>query len=62
LDDTARVPALEHVAGGLRSALLPHHSALGLHLSDLAVLAAWTVAALAIALRRFSWLPREAAA
>ena len=59
-DDVATVLPLEHVSGGLRAALGAHGNGLGLRLSDLAVLLAWTAAALVIALRRFSWLPREA--
>jgi ABC-2 type transport system permease protein len=61
LDDAARILPLEHVASGLRSALEPH-SGLGVHTSDLAVLAAWTAVALVIALKRFSWLPKDAPA
>jgi hypothetical protein len=57
-DDVARVMPLEHVASGLRSALQPH-TGLGLHPADLAVLAAWAAVALALALKRFSWLPQE---
>ena len=59
-DDAAHVLPLEHVAGGLRAALGAHGGGLGLRFSDLAVLLVWTAVALAIALRRFSWLPREA--
>jgi ABC-2 type transport system permease protein len=59
-DAAARALPLEHIANGLRTAVEPHHG-LGLHLSDLAVLALWTAVALAVALRRFSWLPRAAA-
>jgi ABC-2 type transport system permease protein len=58
-DDAARILPLEHVASGLRASLEPHHG-LGLRASDLAVLVAWTVVALAVALRRFTWLPRAA--
>jgi hypothetical protein len=59
-DDAAGVLPLEHVASGLRAALGAHGSGLGLRFSDLAALFAWTAVALAIALRRFTWLPREA--
>jgi ABC-2 type transport system permease protein len=60
-DDVARALPLEHVASGLRTALRPHDG-LGVHAADLAVLALWTAAALAVALRRFTWLPRDMAA
>jgi ABC-2 type transport system permease protein len=60
-DDAARVLPLEHVANGLRSALQPH-TGLGVHPEDLAVLALWAAVALAIALRRFSWMPQDAPA
>ena len=59
-DDVARALPLEHVSSGLRASLAAHGGGLGLRFTDLAVLLAWTAVALAIALRRFSWLPREA--
>jgi ABC-2 type transport system permease protein len=57
LDDIAQILPLEHVASGLRGALQPHGPGLGLHAGDVAVLIVWTAVALAVALRRFSWLP-----
>lgn len=61
LDDVATLLPLEHIASGLRSALQPH-TGLGVRPIDLAVPAAWTAVALVIALKRFSWMPRDAPA
>jgi len=60
-DDAAKALPLEHVANGLRSALQPH-TGLGVHPGDLAVLALWAGVALAVALKRFSWMPQDAPA
>jgi ABC-2 type transport system permease protein len=57
LDDAARLFPLAHLANGLRVALDPARPGLRLSLDDLAVLSAWGVAGLVVAVRRFSWLP-----
>jgi ABC-2 type transport system permease protein len=54
----ARVLPLEHMANGLHRAFLLTSPAIGMTAVDLAVLAAWTAVGLAVALRRFQWLPR----
>lgn len=55
----ARVFPLEHLAHGLRSAMLPGATGIRLDAGDLAVLCAWALAGLAIAVWRFDWLPRS---
>jgi ABC-2 type transport system permease protein len=60
LRDIASVLPLQHLAHSLHHAFDPH-SGLGLSGTDLAVLGAWALAALAIAIRRFSWLPTRTA-
>jgi hypothetical protein len=49
---------LEHLAHGLRHAILPAAGGTHLDSRDLAILLAWAAAGLAIAVRRFDWLPR----
>jgi ABC-2 type transport system permease protein len=56
LRDVARALPLEHVSHGLHHAFDPN-GGLGLSLVDVAVIAAWTALAFAVAVRRFSWLP-----
>ena len=56
LRDLASVLPLARVAHGLHHAFDPH-SGIGMSAIDVLVLAAWTTAALAIAVKRFSWLP-----
>lgn len=48
---------LEHLAHCLRHAILPGASGIRLDGADLAILLAWALAGLAIAVRRFDWLP-----
>jgi ABC-2 type transport system permease protein len=61
LDAAAHVLPLEHLAHGLRHAVLPAAGGLRIEATDLGVLIAWAVAGLVIAVRRFEWLPRAAA-
>jgi ABC-2 type transport system permease protein len=61
LDAAAHVLPLEHLAHGLRHAVLPAAGGLRIESTDLGVLIAWAVAGLVIAVRRFEWLPRAAA-
>ena len=58
LDAAAKAFPLEHLAHGLRHALLPTATGARLDPVDLAVLLAWTLAGGLIAIRRFQWLPR----
>jgi ABC-2 type transport system permease protein len=57
LVDIADVFPVRHLAAALLSAYNPHTHGAGIAWADLAVLAAWGVAGLAVALRRFSWAP-----
>jgi ABC-2 type transport system permease protein len=59
-DAVARAFPLEHLAHGLRQAILPGASGLRIDAGDLAVLLAWALAGLVIAVRRFQWQPVEA--
>lgn len=59
LDTLARVFPLEHLAHGLRHAMLPGATGLRLDAGDLGLLVAWALAGLAIAVWRFDWLPRS---
>lgn len=49
---------VRHLADALRTAYSPFTRGSGFSWSDLAVVAAWGVAGLVVAVRRFSWLPR----
>jgi ABC-2 type transport system permease protein len=61
VNDIATVFPLAHVAHGLHRAFDPTHSGLGLGVTDLLVLAAWTGCAFVFAVRRFTWLPHGTA-
>jgi ABC-2 type transport system permease protein len=60
LQDVARFFPVEHLADGLHHAFDPAAQGSGIAGVDLAVLAAWAVAGLAVALSRFSWTPSTA--
>lgn len=60
LQNVARVFPVQHLADGLHSAFNPAQG--GFVGSDIAVLLVWGVVGLAVAVRRFSWLPRVATA
>jgi ABC-2 type transport system permease protein len=62
LRHVARFFPVEHLAHGLHNAFDPAVHGVGIVWSDLAVLAAWGVVGLVVALRRFSWTPAVAAA
>ena len=62
LNHIASALPLQHLAHGLHHAFDPTTHGLGISPIDLAVLAAWALAALALATRRFTWLPRTNAA
>jgi ABC-2 type transport system permease protein len=53
---------VQHLADGLHHAYDPATQRTGLVWSDLAVLGVWALVGIAVALRRFSWLPAAAAA
>ena len=57
LIDVAKIFPVRHLAAALLSAYNPYTKGAGFAGGDLLVLAAWGVVGLAIALRRFSWLP-----
>jgi ABC-2 type transport system permease protein len=57
LADIGKVFPIEPLAAALLAAYNPHTTGSGLRWGDLAILAAWGVAGLIIAVRRFSWLP-----
>jgi ABC-2 type transport system permease protein len=57
LVDVASVFPVRHLAAALLVAYNPHTTGAGFALGDLAVVAAWGVAGLLFALRRFSWVP-----
>lgn len=60
LRDVAKVFPVQHLASGLHHAFDPATTGSGIDWSDLAVLALWGGAGLAIALLRFSWTPAAA--
>ncbi len=57
LVDVAAAFPVRHLAAALLVAYNPHTRGPGFDAMDLAVVAAWGVAGLLVALRRFSWLP-----
>ena len=60
LQHVAQVFPVYHLADGLHHAFNPGSTGIGIVWSDLAVLAVWAAVGLAVALRRFSWLPKAA--
>ena len=60
LRHVAEVFPVQHLADGLHHAYDPTIHGVGIDWNDLAVLALWAIAGLAITLRRFSWLPAAA--
>jgi ABC-2 type transport system permease protein len=59
LTDIASYFPVRHLAESLLTAYNPHTTGNGIAWSDLGIVAAWGVVGLAVALRRFSWLPRS---
>ena len=57
LVDVADVFPVRHLAAALLTAYSPHTRGAGFAAVDLLVVAAWGIAGLFVALRRFSWLP-----
>jgi ABC-2 type transport system permease protein len=60
LHHVAQIFPVEHLAHGLQHAYDPATTGNGIVWSDIGVLALWGVIGLAVALRRFSWLPKAA--
>jgi ABC-2 type transport system permease protein len=58
----AEIFPVQHLADGLRHAYLPGTTGIGIVWSDIGVLALWAAIGLAVALLRFSWLPKTASA
>ena len=58
LVDAGRIFPVHALADALLGAYNPHTVGSGVNWVDLAVLAGWGVAGLAVAIRRFSWMPR----
>ena len=61
LRHVAKVFPVEHLADGLHHAYEPGVTGVGIVWSDIGVLAIWAAIGLAVALTRFSWLPKAAA-
>ena len=57
LVDVADLFPVRHLAAALLTAYNPHTHGAGFAPGDLAVIAAWGIAGLAVAVRRFMWLP-----
>ena len=62
LSHVAQVFPVQHLANGLHHAYDPAATGIGIVWSDLGVLALWAAIGLAVALVRFSWLPKTASA
>jgi ABC-2 type transport system permease protein len=60
LHHVAQIFPVEHLANGLHHAYDPATTGIGIVWSDIGVLALWGAIGLAVALRRFSWLPKAA--
>jgi ABC-2 type transport system permease protein len=60
LQDVAKAFPVQHLADGLHHAYDPAVHGTGIVWSDIGVLALWAVIGLAIALRRFQWMPMTA--
>jgi len=57
LRDVAKVFPVAHLASGLHHAFNPATHGSGIVWSDIGVLVLWGAIGLAVALRRFSWMP-----
>jgi ABC-2 type transport system permease protein len=62
LQDLARAFPVEPLTNGLHQAFAPGAEGIAVSAADLGVLAGWGLLGLAIAVRRFSWLPKAAVA
>jgi ABC-2 type transport system permease protein len=61
LSNIAKVFPVQHLAHGLQYAFQPGTTGIGIVWSDLGVMGIWAAIGIAVALRRFSWLPKAAA-
>jgi len=57
LADVGEIFPVRHLANALLVAYNPHTTGLGFSGQDLLIVAAWGIAGLLIAVRKFSWLP-----
>jgi|SRR6266508_2246755 len=62
LQQAARVFPVQHLADGLHHAFDPAAGGSGIVWNDLGILALWAAIGMAVALRRFAWVPAAAAA
>ena len=62
LRHVASVFPVQHLAAGFRHSYVPGAHGVGIVWSDIGVLAIWAAIGLAVALTRFSWLPKAASA
>jgi ABC-2 type transport system permease protein len=62
LQHVAKFFPVQHLSGGLHHAYDPAVHGIGIVWGDIGVLAIWAAIGLAVALRRFSWLPARAGA
>ena len=62
LRNVAKVFPVQHLANGLQHAFHPAAAGIGIDWSDIGVLALWGAIGLAVAVMRFSWLPKTASA
>jgi len=60
LQHVASVFPVQHLANGLQNAYDPTQTGVGIVWTDIGVIAIWAAVGLAVALRRFSWLPSTA--
>jgi len=60
LGHVASVFPVEHLAAGFRHSYVPGAHGVGIVWSDIGVLLIWAAIGVAVALRRFSWLPKAA--
>jgi ABC-2 type transport system permease protein len=60
LQNVAKVFPVQHLADGLHHAFLPGTTGIAIVWSDIAALAVWAGIGVAVALVRFSWLPKAA--
>ena len=58
LEEVGRIFPLFHLAVGLQNTLSPEATGLGLEGGNVAVLAAWALAGIWVATRRFRWEPQ----
>lgn len=62
LEHVAKFFPVEHLSDGLHHAFTPSTTGIGIVWNDIVVLVVWGAVGLVVALRRFSWLPKEATA